>query len=365
MNNNIQNRFEPIDALRGIAALFVVWQHSSETFVKQIGVAQHGTYLADIAKDIDFGRIGIICFFLISGFVIPSSLKDKDKSGIKHFAIRRIFRLYPAYWVSVLAAVLIAVFYKTTPNTATIIANTTMLQGLFQQPHLIGLYWTLQVELIFYTLCALLFYFKGLRNDKLIFTLIALFFGLFVVLQLLPFVTGRPLTIHKEIQLLPYLLSIMFLGYFYRKLYDNKTCKNNNTKILYRFSLIATLMCLGLPVLLLVISLLGYEFVPHSFRFGTGHSLGFMLFFAGLLLLKKVPKTLLWLGTISYSLYLFHPMVIRVFAETSHKFTFLQGFHVSFYMAIISIISILLAYLVYYFIEKPAINLGHQLTRNK
>ena len=64
MNVQTNNRFETIDALRGIAALLVIWQHSSETFIRKIGVAQHGTFLADIAKDYDFGRIGIIVFFL-------------------------------------------------------------------------------------------------------------------------------------------------------------------------------------------------------------------------------------------------------------------------------------------------------------
>jgi len=123
MNVQTNNRFEPIDALRGIAALLVIWQHSSETFIRKIGVAQHGTFLADIAKDYDFGRIGIICFFLISGFVIPSSLKDKDGSGVEHFVIRRFFRLYPAYWASIVLVVLVALFFNTPLNNANIIAN--------------------------------------------------------------------------------------------------------------------------------------------------------------------------------------------------------------------------------------------------
>ena len=199
MSNKLTNRFQPIDALRGIAALLVVWQHSSEAFIKHLGIAQHGTFLADIAKDYDFGRIGIICFFLISGFVIPSSLNDCDSSGIKHFAIRRFFRLYPAYWVSILLAVIISSVFISTPDVSTIAANVTMFQGLFQQPHLIGLFWTLQVELVFYILCAILFYFNLLRNELFIFVLMTLFFGIFVLIQISPYLTGNPLTLHKEV----------------------------------------------------------------------------------------------------------------------------------------------------------------------
>ena len=362
MSNHLNHRFEPIDALRGIAALFVVWQHTSETFVKHIGVAEQGTFLADLTRDFDFGRIGIICFFLISGFVIPSSLKINDTSGIKNFAIRRFFRLYPAYWVSILMVIMVDYYLNNPLNAVTIVANTTMLQGLFQQPHMIGLYWTLQVELIFYFICALLFYFNKLRNDKLIFILILIFFGIFVLLQTMSFITGTPVSLHKEIQLLPYLLSIMFLGSFYRQIYDNKS-KSIHNKMLNRFTLISTLLCLGLPVFLLITNLIGLEFVNDSFRFGTGHSLGFVLFFVGLLMFKKVPKTLLWLGAISYSLYLFHPLVMKLMFHYIYNAKILIGYHLSFYMIVSTILSILLAFIIYALIEKPAIKKGHSLTK--
>jgi peptidoglycan/LPS O-acetylase OafA/YrhL len=170
---------------------------------------------------------------------------------------------------------------------------------------------------------------------------------------------------HKETQLLPYILSIMFLGYFFRKQYDKRGSNetyNKETKNLNTYSLIATLMCLGLPILLLVIHMFGYDFIPHAFRFGMGHTLGFILFFTGLLLLKNSPKSLIWLGTISYSLYLIHPLVMRVFIQISKNFYQLQGFHVSFYMIITAVFSIVVATVIYKLIEKPAIAYARKLT---
>ncbi|MFK8013045.1 MAG: acyltransferase family protein [Marinicellaceae bacterium] len=359
----MHNRFENIDALRGIAALLVVWQHSSEMFIKQIGVAQHGIFLAEIAKELDFGRIGIICFFLISGFVIPSSLKTDDNSGLKKFAIRRFFRLYPAYWVSIVMVVLISSFYTSIPSSITILANSTMIQGVFQQPHLNGLYWTLQVELIFYLLCAILFFFNRLHNDKSIFVLIVIFFSIFVIMQCLPLITANPLKMHKEVQLLPYLLSIMFLGAFYRKIYDNLAQNKKNPITLKKYVFVATFMCLGLPLTLLTLSFLKIEIVADSFRFGAGHSLGFVLFFLGIIFIKKAPRFILFLGLISYSLYLFHPMVMRIMVQLTKNNSIFQGFHVSVYILATTLFSILLAYTIYTFVEKPALKLSHRITK--
>ena len=81
--------------------------------------------------------------------------------------------------------------------------------------------------------------------------------------------------------------------------------------------------------------------------------------------LKSVPKLLLGLGTISYSLYLFHPLVMRVFSQMTNKYALLQGYHLSFYMVFTALLSIIVAFIVYIIVEKPAINLGHHLTRDK
>ena len=357
----LSNRYTAIDALRGIAALLVVWQHSSESFINIADTAQQGAYLATIAKEYDFGRIGIICFFLISGFVIPSSFKLTGDNPLKTFAIHRFFRLYPAYWLSLFTIIAFQLFIGIEVKPAAVIANTSMLQSFFSQPHLIGLYWTLQVELVFYTLCALLFYFGILHNTKIIFNIILTFFSLFVILQSIAALTAIDLTISKEFQLLPYLLSTMFLGSFYRKIYDSKIAD----KKLVIYTLLASLMCFGLPLFLLISAIMGYELTEHSFRFGAAHCFAFILFFAGIVLLKKTSKVLLWLGAISYSLYLFHPIVLQILIQITVKgnISYLHGLHLSIYMTITAITSIIVASIIYIILEKPAIRLGRKLSK--
>ncbi|MCF6301471.1 MAG: acyltransferase [Proteobacteria bacterium] len=353
-------RMAPIDALRGIAALLVVWQHTSESFVLLPGVAAKGSLLADVAGTFDVGRIGIICFFLISGFVIPSSFNKSKSNPIKSFVIRRFFRLFPAYWLSLLLIVLVGMLWGKGIGASTVLANTTMLQGFLGEPHLIGLYWTLQVELVFYVFCVLLFYFGLLQNDKVVFGLIIFFFALFVVGQGAIHLYGEFTFMSKEFQIMPYLISIMFLGSLYRKMYDLK----QTDKRLKLFTLLGTICCLGLPVLLLVLSLSGFELIENSFRFGLGQSFGFLMFFLGLYFLKNVPKFLLYLGVISYSVYLLHPVILQVMVYTLSlpSFELLLGLHLSVYMVAAMILTIGFSFLVYVCLEKPMVNLAYKIT---
>ena len=65
------NRFSHIDALRGIAALLVIWLHVSEVFVHiSPETAAQGTALYTVAWAVDVGRVGVVVFFAISGFVV-------------------------------------------------------------------------------------------------------------------------------------------------------------------------------------------------------------------------------------------------------------------------------------------------------
>jgi len=60
-------------------------------------------------------------------------------------------------------------------------------------------------------------------------------------------------------------------------------------------------------------------------------------------------KYLVWLGTISYSLYLWHWIVYKVMADVG-----VTGIYIALYG---SIVSICLAAITYYFVEKPVLKL--------
>lgn len=85
-----------------------------------------------VANSVDWGRFGVVLFFLISGFIIPNSLKPG--SSLSRFFISRVFRLYPVYWV-VLGVIFFSAPYlhqsQTSYSSFEVLANVTMMPNLF------------------------------------------------------------------------------------------------------------------------------------------------------------------------------------------------------------------------------------------
>ena len=69
-----------IDAIRGIAALAVVYFHIAQYFIKIPGVAAHGDFLSEVSYQLNLGFLGVLVFFAISGFVICPTLKGQRGS---------------------------------------------------------------------------------------------------------------------------------------------------------------------------------------------------------------------------------------------------------------------------------------------
>jgi len=143
-----------LDALRGIAALVVVFDHSSYAFM-----AEFRRWLMPVFNT---SRYGIMVFFLVSGYIIPASL---ERGGsIRRFWIGRVFRIYPlcvAVVAMVLAAALLGVAEVRgvgEQSVATVaLAHVTLLQELLGTPNLLLVLWTLSYEMAFYLLVVALF----------------------------------------------------------------------------------------------------------------------------------------------------------------------------------------------------------------
>src|SRR5215211_701249 len=106
-------RLRGIDALRGIAALGVVFYHAVEQGDKVLpnNVFQYPIRLVQFASS--FGYIGVFLFFVISGFCIHLQWARAQTAGIEPdirfgaFWRRRIRRLYPPYIITLLLFLLL------------------------------------------------------------------------------------------------------------------------------------------------------------------------------------------------------------------------------------------------------------------
>lgn len=138
-------RLQELDALRGLGALAVVIFHYSVRFHELFPKARHVPFA------FAGGNYRVYLFFAISGFAIFFTLERMKSVG--DFIIGRAARLYPAYWTAILLT--LAVEYLgdvqalEIPYTA-VAVNFTMFQGFAFIPAVDGAYWTLTVELAFY-----------------------------------------------------------------------------------------------------------------------------------------------------------------------------------------------------------------------
>lgn len=151
-------RYVFLDYLRASAAWLVVWDHLANHMPEGLGhvfaparfVREHFTAPLGIIQD--FGWFGVALFFLISGFIISDRARIE---GVFEFAVRRILRIYPMLAVAVL---LCAAFVapKDQVSAENVLLNLTLANYVVvPQIALVGVAWTLVVEVMFYALTAL------------------------------------------------------------------------------------------------------------------------------------------------------------------------------------------------------------------
>jgi peptidoglycan/LPS O-acetylase OafA/YrhL len=142
-----------LDAMRGIAALCVVYSHFSYLVLPGVGRVVYSFFHP--------GLYGVLVFFMISGYIVPASLERKG--SIRSFWVSRVFRLFPLYAVAVAAAL---VLYEagwgslrgTQDNaSASVFAHLFMLSDLLGGNDILGPLWTLSYEMVFYLLVTALF----------------------------------------------------------------------------------------------------------------------------------------------------------------------------------------------------------------
>jgi peptidoglycan/LPS O-acetylase OafA/YrhL len=157
-------RFVLVDALRGIAALFVLLHHLlfQSDLQKTLWLALPGWLFQCCVN----GAFGVEIFFVLSGFVITHSLRNVllTPRAVGNFMIRRQLRLDPPYW-TMLTITMVAMYVEAhvawihprpLPTWTDVAANYLYLQNLTGNFPLMGVSWTLCLEVQFYLVFILL-----------------------------------------------------------------------------------------------------------------------------------------------------------------------------------------------------------------
>ncbi len=346
-------RLRHIDALRAIAALLVVWRHVADAFVG-LGPQVSGRWIAEWGGLLDVGRIGVVTFFLISGYVIPFSIDARRPAPIAGFLIKRFFRIYPAYWLSIpLGAATGYWLWGREFGWREILVNLTLLQDFLGVAAAQGLYWTLLVEWSFYLLCVLLFLARSLGSNV---RLLMLAWGLTAIYSfeiLVHWWTGASL-LGIELALWCLNLAMMLIGTLYRRLIVERAQASSRLQAGYRCLLGWHLVLLPC-VVSAAIGIKGNATVSYA--------LGLAVFMLGMSWLQLRLPLLDWLGRISYSIYLFHPVVFMSLLWAMQWLPAdspLRALHLGVYLLVCTVLAILLADLVYRSVERPGIALGRR-----
>lgn len=279
----------PVQYLRGIAALMVVWHHARDQMPG----------LATIIKG-NFGTSGVDLFFVISGFIMVITTSATTSPGA--FAIKRIIRVVPMYWL--LTVLMVAIWAIKPDLFKTLnVTSVSLVQSLLFIPHFSDAFpeqvwpllvpgWTLNFEMFFYAVFAV----SLVLPPK---TRLVAFTAVFVLLVLSPYVNAPYQSAAARIYTSPLLLEFL-AGAWIGRIWLKKV-----------FSL-STLMSLGLFVLG-VLMLISRDSPPLGV---FTQILGASLVVLGALNVrfsKWNSKFLLALGNSSYSLYLTHLFTLGVF----------------------------------------------------
>jgi exopolysaccharide production protein ExoZ len=250
-----------LQAGRGIAALAVVFTHSSLAVRDFGGIAM---------TPLGYGYLGVDFFFVLSGFIIFHSTVDRDRT-ITQYAIARFRRVYLPYWP---IGLLMALAYVAMHKPIAWLPTLTLLP-VDPSPAL-KVAWTLQHEILFYVLFGL-FYYSGL-----------LWFGL--VIWLLCIIGGLPHLPFERIN------AEFFFGIA--------------ATVLFRRREAHWILFFGASVAVLIWVILG---AGEEMRVIMGAA--FAMIIAPLAQLERadrfrVPRIMVLLGAASYSLYLVHTPII-------------------------------------------------------
>ncbi|MEU6809196.1 acyltransferase [Streptomyces sp. NPDC046831] len=185
------DRLRALDGLRLLAALMVCLYHYAGKN-GEVAASWHqspGHLFPTLSRAATYGSLGVQFFFVISGFVICMSSWGRT---LGDFFRSRVARLYPAYWVALLlvgAASLALPVVLAPLRPDEFLVNLTMLQQPMGVPRVLGVCWTLWVEMRFYVLFALCVIVKGVTYRRVV-----VFCVLWTLAGVLARVADTPLT---------------------------------------------------------------------------------------------------------------------------------------------------------------------------
>ena len=283
-----------------------------------------------IGSSFDFGgECGVSFFFMLSGFVLSLAYSERITKGLfstKHFVVKQWIKIYPLHILTFIVMFALDIRLEKYCDITAVIANILLLQSWVPADSFYFVAnspsWFLCDILFFYVVFSSLNkYILRSDNRKLLaisLVVILLYICLMAVLPTYlvnPILYANPLT-----RLLDFIVGIILY-----KLYISDNGIALRDKLNGKSFLTVSLMELSV-ILLVVITAILYPHLPQRVRTVSIFWLAiplFIYFFAmtdkhsGVISKFLQGKTMLWLGNISFCIYIIHAPVLRIFNSIS------------------------------------------------
>lgn len=343
MESTLTNRdfqdlhFDSIQTLRGLAALFVIFQH---------------------VRFLNFGSFGVDIFFCISGFMIMFS----TQKGTHFFFRKRLIRILPLYYLMTIATYLMlalfpSMFQQTTLQPSYLIKSLLFIPfdiggGVIQPLMRIG--WTVNCEMFFYLVFFISFHismrYRGIICSGLLVLVVGMvqFFSPSIQTWQAPLGTALApvLTFYGD----PYMLEFIFgiVAYYLIRFLYGRHLVHEIPRAVSALSAIAipVIFCL-LAFFTPLINVIGFRRLP---LWGLpAFVLLLLAFLTGLHI--KMPRFTVLTGNISYSLYLMHYYPVMLLDRVLFDFSTISAKSVIGLILSIAL-SLALAYMSWLLMEK-------------
>ena len=359
--------FPNLNVLRFIAALMVIIHHTD--FIKTWFNVSSNWNVPSISI---IGKLGVILFFVLSGFLITYLLLAEEKVfqsiSIKSFYIRRILRIWPLYFLIIGTALFVIPyidFFQLPGYGVNSLSNTSIFfillyvtffpnfgLAFFGNTSYAAHTWSIGTEEQFYLIWPILIRFVK-RNREL------LMIGIIVIYQLIAFLLQSNVCngISFKMQLIVFWSSFnidcMAIGGLFALLLFKKS--RFLTWILNKY------LFYGILIIFILLILNGISFrLFHYQIYAIIFGLIIINFAAGNHKISLENPVLHYLGKISYGLYMYHPVCI-VF---SLKLLYYFNIYNPWIMYFVSIaITILIAGFSYQFFEKYFIGIKSRFSK--
>ena len=357
----------------------------------------------------DPGQYGVFVFFLVSGYIVPASLERRG--SVRGFWVSRVFRLYPLYLFALSAMIVLwasgigSLGGMDSDAVTSSFADVFMLQSVLWGATVPNVVWSLAYEMVFYLMITALFLGGVHRRSSryaLVFGAAAvglsgvlvpgslshdlltpgvvvaitdslILVGLVLTLAgrgrgrtriagaVLAALTGLLLIVFNSGFAAPWetftIFALMFTG---TMLYRAEAGQYPWRRALY-----VSVLVFGLTLVAVQwhVSPLAVNDLAIRKTFNTLELAGLTFAVAMLCRHKKVPHALAWLGLISYSLYLLHPVLIEVY--DSVPWTRNQNFVPTelLLVAVFLLVLLVCCGLTHRLIEAPMQRLGRRVAR--